>query len=70
MQKLTRGSTSKKEELSKPLLSPDQLNEEGTTEDANSEGGPKTAEAPVTETLPSSQLEELIDISPDAPKEI
>ena len=69
-QKLVRGSASEKEELSKPLLSPDQLNEEGTTEDANGEGGPKTVEAPVMETLPSSWLEELIDILPDTPKEI
>ena len=44
VQKLARGSASEKEELSKPLLSPDQPNEEGTTEDANSKGGPKTAE--------------------------
>ena len=64
MQKLTRGS------MSKPLLSPDQPNEEGSTEDTNSEGGPKTAEAPVMETLPSSHLEELTDILPDTPKEI
>ena len=70
VQKLAKGSAPEKEALGKPLKSPNQPGDDPPGVDEDEVGGPKTAEVPVSETLPSSKLEELIDISPDAPEEI
>ena len=70
IRKLSRGTAAEKDNLERPLASPDQPPEEPSGPGEDTAWGPKTAKMPEVETWPLEDLETIIDVTEDIPPDV